>query len=1027
VSRPHIAVVLLAVAASSPGHAILAQSKAAVRDFGVISPGTRVEGTLGAGETARYSFRAASDDYVRIVIEQPAPLTIAVIDPAGRPVAARARLEPRDGQEAVSWIAGRDGVYRIELKPRDARLAPGPHAVTVPPPRHASAEDARLVEAERAIERGDALRGMSREEALRAALRAYGDARDTCRVLDDAHCESEAWLGLGLAHRGLSENAEALAAYEVSLARARISGDRWAEAFILQNIALVYRTWGEIGQSRRYYEQAIDVSRLSNDVRARGEASSGLARIAFEYGDNAEALRLYEDALGVARSLGNRRGESYALNGVGTVYYMWGDFDRAVDAYRGALALRQAAGDTLGQASTLSNIGLARLDSGEPAAALPPLARALALARQLGNRRTEAETLLVRGRALEQMGQRTVARAAYAGASQLATAVGDRRLEGEALTALALVAPAGADAERRASDALAIWRRLGDPVGEAQALLGLASVERAAGKLDAALVSATRALELIEQQRRGIPSQGLRASYLASTRGAIELRIDLLMQLESREPGRGHAGTALQASEQARARSLLDMLAETGADIRQGVPAEVLTREAEARRRLNEAAALAAAPSPRQDRARLAEAVAAAVNDYERIQAELRARSPRYRMLMQPNPLSLEEIQRQVVDADSLLLEFALGNERSFAWVVSVAGLTSHVLPGRRVIEDAARRVHATIAVSHRPGRGAAARTALAALSDLILGPIGHERLQGKRLVIVPDGALQFVPFAALPGPARHGQASEPLIVDHEIVQLPSASIVPVLRAAADGRDVPDRLVAVLADPVLAADDSRVRSRAAGVPAALPLDLARSAGSSGVARFDRLVFTRREAEAIETLAGGSARVALDFEASRATALDPALSRYRYVHFASHALLNTEHPELSGIVLSLVGPDGAAQDGFLRLHDIYNMRLTADVVVLSACQTALGRDVRGEGLVGLTRGFMYAGAPRVVASLWDVRDEQTAELMTAFYRFVLKDGLRPAAALRAAQVAMLRDPLRRAPAYWAGFVLQGEWR
>jgi CHAT domain-containing protein len=125
------------------------------------------------------------------------------------------------------------------------------------------------------------------------------------------------------------------------------------------------------------------------------------------------------------------------------------------------------------------------------------------------------------------------------------------------------------------------------------------------------------------------------------------------------------------------------------------------------------------------------------------------------------------------------------------------------------------------------------------------------------------------------------------------------------------------------------------------------------------------------------------------------------------------------------VLSLVSRDGQPQDGFLRPHDIYNMRLAADLVVLSACRTALGRDVRGEGLVGLTRGFMYAGAPRVAASLWDVRDQQTADLMTRFYQFVLKDGLRPAAALRAAQLAMLKDPARRAPSHWAGFILQGE--
>ena len=396
---------------------------------------------------------------------------------------------------------------------------------------------------------------------------------------------------------------------------------------------------------------------------------------------------------------------------------------------------------------------------------------------------------------------------------------------------------------------------------------------------------------------------------------------------------------------------------------------------------------------------------------------------------MQPAPLTLADIQRQVVDDESLLIEFALGEARSFVWVISRTDVTAHVLPSRRSIEQAARRVHETVAVSHRPGRATAARVAARELSRLILNPIGVQ-LERKRLLIVPDGALQFVPFAMLPRPGRPGLADEPLVVQHEIVQLPSASIVPVLRASVEGRAAPDRLLAVLADPVLADDDSRLAARPGHVasPRALPLDLMRSAASTGTGRFERLLFTRQEAMAIGGLAGGApALVALDFDASRDTALDPALSRYRYVHFATHALLNAEHPELSGIVLSLVARDGRHQDGFLRLHDIYNMRLAADLVVLSACQTALGRDVRGEGLVGLTRGFMYAGAPRVVASLWDVRDEQTADLMTRLYRSVLKDGLRPAAALRAAQLAMMKDPRGSAPAHWAGFVLQGEWR
>jgi CHAT domain-containing protein len=172
---------------------------------------------------------------------------------------------------------------------------------------------------------------------------------------------------------------------------------------------------------------------------------------------------------------------------------------------------------------------------------------------------------------------------------------------------------------------------------------------------------------------------------------------------------------------------------------------------------------------------------------------------------------------------------------------------------------------------------------------------------------------------------------------------------------------------------------------------------------------------------------GQGMEALDFEASRATATSPHLAQYRIVHFATHALLDNEHPELSGLVLSLVDRNGKPQNGFLDLEDVYNLNLPVDLVVLSACETGLGKEINGEGLIGLTRGFMYAGAPRVVASLWKVDDVATAELMGRFYRGMMKEGLRPAAALRRAQLAMWKQKRWTDPYYWAAFTIQGEWR
>jgi CHAT domain-containing protein len=289
------------------------------------------------------------------------------------------------------------------------------------------------------------------------------------------------------------------------------------------------------------------------------------------------------------------------------------------------------------------------------------------------------------------------------------------------------------------------------------------------------------------------------------------------------------------------------------------------------------------------------------------------------------------------------------------------------------------------------------------------------------------------VPFGALPHPSR-GAGAVPLVVSQEVVSLPSASSLALLRRDLAGRATAPKLVAVLSDPVFRADDPRVRSVRGREPASPPeatpsgSALERSASDIGFARLERLRFSRREADAITALAPpGTSLMALDFAASRATAMSPSLADYRIVHLAAHGFLNSRHPELSGIALSLVDEAGQAQDGFLRLHDLYNLKLGADLVVLSACQTALGQEVKGEGLVGLTRGFFYAGSPRVVASLWSVRDEATAVLMSRFYRALLKDGVSPSAALRSAQVSLRKEPRWRAPYYWAGFILQGEWR
>jgi CHAT domain-containing protein len=243
-------------------------------------------------------------------------------------------------------------------------------------------------------------------------------------------------------------------------------------------------------------------------------------------------------------------------------------------------------------------------------------------------------------------------------------------------------------------------------------------------------------------------------------------------------------------------------------------------------------------------------------------------------------------------------------------------------------------------------------------------------------------------------------------------------------------------MLAVFADPVFEKDDERVTKIAVRTESAKPpttaetrqTRLLKHASDQFAGRIPRLPFTRREADSILALVPeADARSALGFTANRASVSAADLSRYRYIHFATHGILNSQNPELSSIVLSLVDESGTPQDGFLRAMEVYNLNLPAEAVVLSACETGLGKQVKGEGLVGLTRGFMYAGTPRVIVSLWAVNDRATAELMTRLYRKMLKENLPPAAALRAAQTEMFRDTQWKSPYYWAAFAAQGEWR
>lgn len=520
----------------------------------------------------------------------------------------------------------------------------------------------------------------------------------------------------------------------------------------------------------------------------------------------------------------------------------------------------------------------------------------------------------------------------------------------------------------------------------------------------------------------------------------------------------GQPELALEIFERSRARSLVEMLAEAHVDIRRNIDPDLLKLanrlQGEIRSKVNRRIDLLTGSHSDAQVTAVTKEIEDLTAEYRSVQGQIRISSPGYAALVHPTAITVRQLQEQVLDADTLLLEYCLGNERSYVWLVSKTHFAAYQLPKRTEIEEAARRYYEAITMrqdSQRlisspevaPQRNSRLVESARALSKMVLGPVSG-LLHGQRLIVISDGALQYVPFAALPQP-RSGQAtslarnsSAPLAAEYEIVALPSASVLIALRAQAAERTPGSRLVAVFADPVFGKNDERVASSisTASEPAGEPATRERlsrslrdiSAGEDGSIVLPRLSFTRREAHAIFAVTPKDRGwEALDFDASRQNITSHDLADYQIVHIATHGLVDSKSPELSGLVFSLVDRQGNSKDGFLGLQDIYNLNLRAELVVLSACETALGKEIQGEGFIGLTRGFMYAGASRVIASLWKADDVGTMAFMTHFYKGMEQDGLRPAAALRKAQLQMSREKRWADPYFWAGFQIQGEWR
>lgn len=1091
----------------------LTSERAQQENTPTLEPGKPIERPMIGGQTHPYTVSLKAGQYLQLLVDQRGiDVALSLHAPDGQKVAEMDSPNSTQGPELVSVLAEQSGAYSLEIISSRKTVPAGRYEVRITAIRDANDMDRKRLEAQTTYLDGRQLQRQGTAESRQKAIQKYEESAQNWRLAGESVMEVHTLSLDALAHRQLGQLQKALQLYNEALQIAQRLNDRRGEAATLGGIALVYFDMGTPQKAREYFERVLNLWKEIGDAFLIASTHSNVGLAYALLGEPRKALEHYNAALAAWHEMENRDQEAFTVHNIGGVYEVLGDTQKSLEHFNRSLALFRASGNRGGEADDLNSIGGAYRFNGEFQRALEFYNQALGLWRTSGNRRREALALNNIGDVYAALDDGPKALHNYNQALKLWGEVGDRRFEaitleriatlyvsssetqkafqlyeqalelqraaanrwGEAgvLTSTGFAYVASGDPQKALdyfAPSLKLFLDVGDRRGEAKTRFGIARAERDRGNLTEARMQIEAALSLTERLRTDVSSPQLRATYLATVEDYFRFYIDLLMRLDKEHPNEGLAALALQTSERARARSLLDMLSESHVEIRKGTDPLLLEKERALSQQLNAKAQrrvqLFGQKGREEQLASLNKEISNLEIENEQLQAAIRKASPAYAALTQPRPLGLKEIQQQL-GPNTILLQYSLGEERSFVWAVTQNSLKTYELPKRERIEKAARLVYDLLTARSQSKAGENAQikqtrtaaadsqllTASKELSQMVVGPLGSE-LRAERLVIVADGALQYVPFSALSLASKQLPAAQHtntglratdnrpptnyrlLIQDHEIISLPSASALAIQRQGLANRKPAPNAVAVIADPVFSAADERLGGQA-------KTDLAKQVPGDGSANtriiehladdsgliIRRLKFTRQEANKILAEAPRAKNLrAIDFKANRAIAIGGELSKYRYVHFATHGYIDSERPGLSAIVLSLVDEEGKPQDGFLRAHEIYNLDLPAELVVLSACETGLGRDIKGEGLVGLTQGFMHAGARSVVVSLWNVNDKATAELMARFYRGMLRENKTPAAALRTAQIEMLRQRQWQSPYYWSAFVLQGEWK
>ena len=985
----------------------------------------------------RLAFDARAGDYLHLVVEQHhIDLVLSLLDAQGNALLRVDSLYGDRGNEEILWISPADGPFHLVVCGPQEIPKNGAFSAYIKSQHPAGDDDRSIAEAFLIYHTAEAKRRLGTEASRQEAIALYEEAAVRWKALDRTHDAALCTYGISRVYTDQRNKMDvAMQWVTQAMEELQAEGDWFLVGSSRHRLGYISDYTGNRREAIKQYQEALTIRRKIGHQFGELRTSINLAGTHLILGEFSQARDLNERALNLANKLGLRSQIGNIAYSLGRFYRNLNDYERALERLDQALKIRLELGDTEGIASTQLLIAQIYSTQGQHKRSLEQANLALALFKAQSLPRQQASALYSIGSAEMELGNPDVALEHYHRSLEISTGLDDLYQQAHTHQSIGWVLGETGkceDAIANFEKAAKIYDKFGDTTESALAHENIAICLQWLGELERSIELARKALDLAESSRKQAISMSWRAKFFQRMRFYYDFLTDILVESSLNEDHRWRLTEALEVSEGSKARALQDAISSKKQHRKPMHSAglsevEILSErinQDQADRLLGANIFSGSSKDKYQDSSLLLE-------KYEMLSRRLGLNGTG---LGEDQTLEIEGV-REELGGDTTLLEFHIGYRESHLFLVDQERLLHFPLPKSDDIEMLAEATYRNLSSKARPVQTA---LLLEKISETLFTGV-LEEVETQRILIVSDGPLHYLPLDSLPLPKnfREETNAEPnqRIGDYfDLIDSPSVTVLSRTREmrSRDPQSTPSHKIAIIADPIFHSEDARLitthrseENQEQGRPDGLE-----ESSNGQIGGLERLIYSRDEAAAIASIAienGWETQLFLGPDANKGIFDTGSLAQFEILHLATHADFNAKQPEFAHLLLSRFDDQGNHQEGFLFAYELYGMDLSVETVVLSTCNSALGSDIRGEGLVGLTQAFLQAGASRVVVTLWQVDDRATAALMSAFYQNLLGKGLEPSRALWLAKNSIRSVPEWTEPYYWAGFSLVGDWK